>query len=191
MRHLLRSVLLAGLCVTLTTPLGALAQQRSNPFAASMAGFQERVKNYIGLRDKIAGTLPEVKETNDPVKISGREKALGVAIAMERRTAKAGDIFGDLTPYLLGIVDRDWKRRSAADRQALFEEIPPGLKLVVNQPYPTTIPLVTVPAKLLADLPTLPEAMEYRLIDRRLLLRDRDANLVVDVIVGVEPARSK
>jgi hypothetical protein len=188
-RHLLRSVVLAGLCAGLTSS-GALGQQRPNSFAASMAGFQERVKAYLSLRDKIASTMPEVKETNDPSKISGREKALGIAIAMERRTAKAGDIFGDLAPYLQGILDRDWKKRSAADRKALFEEIPPGLKLVVNQPYPTTIPLVTVPARLLADLPTLPEAIEYRLVDRRLLLRDRDANLIVDVIVGVPPARS-
>ena len=65
------------------------------------------------------------------------------------------------------------------------------LKLVVNKPYPTTIPLVTAPAKLLAALPKLPEVVEYRLVDRRLLLRDRDANLIVDVLVGVPPARSR
>jgi hypothetical protein len=59
--------------------------------------------------------------------------------------------------------------------------------LKVNQSYPTKIPLVTVPAGLLKQLPTLPEALEYRLVDRRLLLRDRDANLVIDVLVGTTP----
>jgi hypothetical protein len=29
----------------------------------------------------------------------------------------------------------------------------------------------------------IPEELEYRLIDRRLLLRDRDANLIIDVLV--------
>ena len=182
--------LLASLGVGLASH-GLEAQQRENPFAKSMAAFQERVKAYIGLRDKIAGTLPEVKETNDPNKISARERALGAAIAMERRGAKAGDVFGDLSPYLQRILDEDWNSRSAADRKALFEEIPPGLKLVVNQSYPTTIPLITAPAKLLARLPTLPETVEYRLIERHLLLRDRDANLVVDVLAGVPGARSK
>ena len=43
-----------------------------------------------------------------------------------------------------------WKSRSPADRKALFEEIPPGLQLKINQPYPTTLPLVSAPAKLLA-----------------------------------------
>jgi hypothetical protein len=190
MRTLLPSLVLAGLCVS-QMPSAVTAQEQANPFAASMAGFQQRVKDYISVREKVAGTLPEVRETGDPVKINTRERALGAAIAMERRMAKAGDIFGDLTPHLQRILAKDWKRRSAADRKALFEEIPPGLKLVVNQPYPTTIPLVTAPAKLLADLPTLPEVVEYRLVDRRLLLRDRDANLIVDVLVGVTPARSR
>jgi hypothetical protein len=195
MRILLPSLVLVGLCVSLA-PRAVRGQVREpedkvNPFAASMAAFEQRVKDYLSLRDKIAGTLPEVTETGDPVKISARERALGLAIARERRTAKAGDIFGDLTPYLQRIVADDWKRRAPADRKALFEEIPPGLKLAVNQPYPTTIPLVTVPAKLLAALPTLPEALEYRLVERRLLLRDRDANLIADIIDGVPPARGR
>jgi hypothetical protein len=65
----------------------------------------------------------------------------------------------------------------------LLAEIPPGLQLKVNQPYPTSIPLVTAPPRLLARLPMIPEELEYRPIDRRLLLRDRDANLIVDVLI--------
>jgi len=189
MKLLLHSLLVAAVVSLASHDLQA--QPRENPFAAAMAGFQERVKAYISLRDKIAGTLPEVKETNDPAKISARERALGIAIAMERKSANAGDIFGDLSPYLQRIIDDDWRTRSTADRKALFEEIPPGLTLVVNQPYPTTIPLITAPAKLLARLPTLPEAVEYRLIERRLLLRDRDANLVIDVLGGIPTAKVK
>jgi hypothetical protein len=159
-----------------------------NPLAESMVAFRKRVDMYLELRSAIAKKLPEVKETGDPAKISGREKALGQAIAMERRAAKAGDIFGpDMSPHLSRILAEDWKSRKPADRKALFEEVPPDLELTVNQPYPTTIPLVTVPARLLARLPMLPEELEYRLVDRRLLLRDRDANLIVDVLVGVSP----
>jgi hypothetical protein len=195
MRTLLQAVVLAGLCAGLV-PAATPAQvhgagNKADAFAASLAAFEQRVKDYISVRDKVARTLPEVKETGDPAKISARERALGIAVAMERRTARAGDVFGGLTPYLQRILADDWKMRAPADRKALFEEIPPSLKLVVNQPYPTTIPLITVPAKLLAALPALPEALEYRLVDRRLLLRDRDANLIVDVIVGVPPARGK
>jgi hypothetical protein len=163
-----------------------------NPLAHAMADFKKRVDAYLELRKAITRKYPEVKETGDPAKISEREKALGKAIATARANAKAGDVFGpEMSPHLLRIVDADWNSRSAADRKALLDEIPPGLRLRVNQPYPTNIPLVTAPSKLLAQLPTLPEELEYRLVDRRLLLRDRDANVIVDVLVGVEPKRSE
>jgi hypothetical protein len=146
------------------------------------------VDAYLELRKAITSKVPEVKETGDPAKISEREKALGQAIAKARASAKDGDVFGpEMSAYLRRILTADWKSRSAADRKALFEEVPSDLQLKVNQPYPTTIPLITVPAKLLAQLPMLPEELEYRLVDRRLLLRDRDANLIADVIVGVAP----
>jgi hypothetical protein len=191
------ALLFSSLCISLpgvASPVYATPSQQApvNPFAQAMADFKKRVDAYLELRRAIAGKLPEVKETGNPAKISEREKALGKAIAMARASAKAGDVFGrEMSHHLQRILDDDWKSRSAADRQAIFAEIPPGLELKVNQPYPTTMPLVSVPAKLLAQLPTLPEELEYRLVDRRLLLRDRDANLVIDVLVGVQPKRAK
>jgi hypothetical protein len=110
---------------------------------------------------------------------------------MARASAKAGDIFGRLSGHLLKVVDDDWNARSPADQKAILAEIPKGLVLKVNQAYPPKVPLATVPPKLLAQLPMLPEELEYRLVDRRLLLRDRDANLVIDVLVGTEPKRTE
>ena len=176
------------------SPVFAIPSQQApvNPLAQAMVDFKKRVDTYLELRRAIASKMPEVKETGDPAKISDREKALGKAIATARSKAKAGDVFGvEMSRHLQRILAEDWNSRSAADRKALFEEIPPGLQLKVNQAYPTTIPLVTAPPKLLAQLPTIPEELEYRLVDRRLLLRDRDANVIVDVLVGVEPKRAK
>jgi hypothetical protein len=173
--------------------VGAAAQEPPvNAFAKSMADFKTRVDAYMKFRDEATKKLPDVKETGDPAKISAREKALGDAIAKARASAKSGDVFGaEMSAYLKKTLAEDWKSRSPADRKALFEEIPPGLQLKVNQPYPTTLPLVSAPAKLLAQLPMLPEALEYRLVDRFFLLRDRDANLIVDVLPGVYPTRDR
>ena len=173
--------------------IGVAAQKPSvNEVAQEMVDFHKRIDAYMKVRDEATKDLPEVKETGDPAKISGREKALGQAIAKARATAKPGDVFGEeMSAHLKKVLAEDWKSRSPADRKALFEELPKGLKLAVNQPYPTTLPLVSVPAKLLARLPTLPEALEYRLIDRYVLLRDRDANLIVDVLSGVYPTRDR
>jgi hypothetical protein len=132
-----------------------------------------------------------VRETGDPAKIHAREVNLGKGIAMARVKAKAGDIFAPVSRQLLKTVEDDWNSRSPADRKAILAEVPKGLVLKVNQAYPSNIALATVPPKLLAQLPMLPEELEYRLIDSRLLLRDRDANLIVDVLVGAEPTRTE
>lgn len=190
-------VLFSVLCISLPgviSPVVAVLSPQApvNPLAQAMADFKKRVDAYLELRRAVASKLPEVKETGDPAKISHREEALGKAIAKARATAKAGDVFGpEMSPHLQRILAEDWNSRSDADRKAIFKEIPPGLVLKVNQRYPTTIPLVSVPAKLLAQLPTIPEELEYRLVDRRLLLRDRDANVIVDVLVGTAPKRSQ
>ncbi|HLG58695.1 MAG TPA: hypothetical protein VI485_25345 [Vicinamibacterales bacterium] len=173
--------------VTIGPSYAAEAQAPVNAAAAAMAAFQKRVDAYLQVRSAIAHKLPEVKETGDPAKISNREKVLGQAIAMARASAKAGDVFGEMAPYLHNILAKDWASRSPAEQKALFAELPAGVQLKVNQPYPTTIPLVNAPANLLAQLPTLPEALEYRLVNRRLLLRDRDANVIVDVLTGTPP----
>jgi len=174
--------------------VGVAAQQKPpvNPVAQEMVDFHKRLDAYMKVRDEATKKLPDQKETGDPAKISAREKALGQAIAKARISAKPGDVFGqEMSAYLKQSLADDWKSRSPADRKALFEELPKGIKLTVNQSYPTTLPLVSVPAKLLARLPMLPEALEYRLIDRYFLLRDRDANLIVDVLPNVYPTRDR
>jgi hypothetical protein len=189
--HVLRTgvaLVFSALCISLQAGpalTAALANQQVsvNPLAKAMADFKQRVDDYLELRRAVTRKYPEVTETGDPAKISAREQALGKGIAMARANAKAGDIFGPVASHLAKIVDEDWTSRSPADRKALLAELPLGLQLKVNQPYPTNIPLATAPPRLLARLPMIPEELEYRLIDRRLLLRDRDANLIIDVLV--------
>jgi hypothetical protein len=178
--------------VTLMSLAAAPQQQGVNPFAQAMVDFKQRVGGYMKLRDEITKRIPEVKETGDPAKIHTREKALGDAIAKARVNAKPGDVFGaDMVGYFKQILAEDWKSRRPADRKALFNELPRGVQIGINQPYPPTLPLVSVPPNLLAMLPMLPETLEYRLIDRYMLLRDRDANLVIDVLSNVLPQRDR
>ena len=190
-------LLCSSLCISVpdaTPPVYAAPAQQAtvNPLAQAMVDFKKRVDAYLALRNEITKKYPEVKETGDPAKIHQREKNLGKAIALARANAKAGDVFGpEMSHYLRKILLDDWNSRSPADRKAILAELPPGLVLKVNQPYPGNLPLASVPSKLLAQLPTIPEELEYRLIDRRVLLRDRDANLIVDVLVGTEPKRAQ
>jgi hypothetical protein len=55
--------------------------------------------------------------------------------------------------------------------------------LKVNAPWPDSEPLTTTPANILANLPQLPKDVEYRIANKRhLVLRDVDANIIVDFI---------
>jgi hypothetical protein len=58
--------------------------------------------------------------------------------------------------------------------------------LKVNTPY-TADALPTVPPNVLANLPQLPEDLEYRILGRDLILRDVHANLIVDFVPRIIP----
>jgi hypothetical protein len=61
---------------------------------------------------------------------------------------------------------------------------PIAVELKVNTTYPSdsNVPLSTMPPNLLAVLPQLPMDVEYRVVGRHLILRDVDANIIVDFI---------
>ncbi len=61
---------------------------------------------------------------------------------------------------------------------------PASVPFKVNAAYPENQPLPTVPPDLLARLPKLPEQLEYRIVDKHLILRDVDANLIVDYMLN-------
>jgi hypothetical protein len=53
--------------------------------------------------------------------------------------------------------------------------------------FPTTSAMATMPAHLLEALPTLPKDLEYRFAGRTLILRDRDAALIIDFLPAALP----
>jgi hypothetical protein len=160
-----------------------------SPDAGPYKAFSEAVQRYLAVRAAADQKVPALKETGDPAKISGREKALGVAIAEARAEAKQGDIFVPaVVPEFTRFVHEDFAKRPPADRTAVLEEVPRKIPPKVNEPYPTEMPLATVPPALLLKLPTLPPELEYRFLGRHLILRDIKSNLIVDYIPDIVPA---
>jgi hypothetical protein len=159
-----------------------------NPTGAAVLEFKERVGAYVKIHNEAEGKVPKLVETNDPMQVLGREKALGDAIRGLRATAKEGDVFSAaFRPVLAQEVRKDFRLRSAVDRKALIQELPANLKLTVNMTYPTGLPLATFPARLLSKLPDLPPELEYRIVGHHVLLRDVTANIVVDVARNIVP----
>src|SRR5262245_7222545 len=163
-----------------------------NEDARILADFQKRVDTYLGERKQAQKDAPALKPTEDPTKIKVAENILATRIRTVRAKAQPGDIFTPeiqlkfrrlLSPELKGEDGRDAK-------QVLKDDAPAGVPLKVNADYPEGKSLPTVPAALLGSLPTLPKELEYRIIDRNLILRDTEANLIVDFIPNAIPAKS-
>lgn len=169
---------------TLVTPDG----QPVNPMGAATLEFHKRIQAYVKIHNEAESKVPNLKRTDDPVEISGREKALAEMIMTLRAGAQPGEIFAkEYQPYFIKIVQDDFATRSRADRIALINELPKNIKVDINTVYPTTIPLETFPARLLRKLPDLPPELEYRIVGRSLILRDVKANLIVDILRDVVP----
>jgi len=190
-------------CVSQTTPHARSARdtvsiakaaaspdraQAANPAAMATKAFQDRIREYVVLRNKVEDTVPQLTETSNPAKISARERALGEALIKARSSAKPGDLLvKEYVPYLEQTIRADFAKRTAAERKALIIELPKGVKIGINMLYPTTIPLATFPPNLLKALPDLPPELEYRIVYRNLILRDVEGNYVADIVTNVFP----
>ena len=157
-----------------------------NANAAIMAEFSKRVDAYVALHKKLESTLPNLKDQTTPELIDKHQRAMERMLRDARKDAKHGDIF---TPQMQRLV-RDLLRPifSGADGQQVKTEIldneyKGSVKLVVNGRYPDEVPISTVPPQVLAQLPKLPEELEYRFIQTNLILLDPHAHLIADYVV--------
>ena len=162
--------------------------QPVNPTGAAVKAFHDRIQEYVTFHNNVEKMVPALTETSDPTKIAAREKALGEQLIKSRPDAKPGDFFiKEYQPYLIKAIQTDFAKRPVADRKALIQELPKGVKIGVNMIYPSTLPLATFPGNLLKVLPELPKELEYRIVGRHLILRDVTGNVIVDVLRDVFP----
>lgn len=168
-----------------TTPTAA--KPAVNPNAATLKDFMKRVDDYVALHKKLESQLPDLAKQTTPEAIDKHERALAALIQAQRKTAKPGDIF---TPAMQRLV-RNLLRPifSGKDGQQIKNEIldneyKGAVKLAVNGRYPDDIPISTVPPQVLAQLPKLPEELEYRFIRTSLILFDPHAHLIADFVEG-------
>jgi hypothetical protein len=156
-----------------------------NAEAATLADFKQRLTRYIELQKDLAKDSPPLKETSDPAKIDAAQEVLAVKIRAARMDAKPGDIFAPQTRALFRrLMYPELTGEDGPETKASIggHDKPPAVPLKVNAKYPESAPLPTVPPNLLARLPQLPENVEYRIVGKDLILRDVDANVIVDFI---------
>lgn len=164
--------------------------------AEALKDYSDRVKDYLKVHDKAASGLRPLKGNEDPATIAAHRVALAQAIRARRATARRGDIFdARVVPTIVARVRTELEGADARPARKVLREGNPRFDVEgyvpvpvrINASYPLNAPVSTVPVSILLALPPLPEALEYRFVGRDLILRDVEANLIVDFIVGAAP----
>lgn len=157
-----------------------------NETARQLADFRKRVDEYVELRKDAAKEARPLKETNDPAAIKAAQDQLAERIRARRPGARPGDIFTpEVRPMFRRLLAPELKGAEGRDtRAAIAEDAPPSAPLKINAKYPEAAPLPTVPANILKTLPPLPKEVEYRLVQKHLLLFDPEAELIVDYLAN-------
>jgi hypothetical protein len=170
--------------------------QRRKDTEEAIKDFNDRVKDYLKVHKKAAETLPALTGNEDPVTVAAYRMALAQAIRVRRTTARRGDLFdAKVLPTIVARVRGELQGVEARPARKVLREGNPNydpegyvpVLIRVNADYPLRAPVSTVPASVLLVLPPLPESLDYRFVGRNLLLRDVEANLIVDYILGAAP----
>lgn len=159
---------------------------------ATVAEFGRRVESYINLRTEVTSAVLPFTVTADIGDIQRTVDKLAIGIRLSRADARRGDIFSPEIAALFRRLIRGSCRDQFGELLAVINEdwetpLPPA---VVHGRWPDGIPFPTMPPYLLAALPRLPPELEYRFINRDLVLRDIDANLIVDFVPEAIPVTS-
>ena len=157
---------------------------------AAFADFTRRVQAYTDLRDMAARTVPPLKVSVDPTKIRHASDALAFAIRLARADARQGDLFSpEIAAAFRIAVGAGCEGRYAELLEIITDEWESPLPApAVHARWPMGTPLPTMPPDLLAALPALPAGLEYRFMNRDLVLLDIDANLIVDFVPEAIPS---
>jgi len=181
----------AQLVVFLVCATTAAAQAPAvNQDSLILKDFSRRVGDYVKLHRTAQSEVHRLKPTNSPEAIDRYEHHLAHHIREARRHAVQGEIFTpEITAGFRRLIGIAMKGPDAAlIRKSLQNDAPVHAPTIrVNNPYPAGLPLETAPPSLLLNLPPLPPEVEYRVVGHDLILRDIDANFVVDDIPNAIP----
>jgi hypothetical protein len=211
---LVLSGLLAAGCASTPAPVPLPPQQAESSLvppqviemdAETLEEFLGEVEKYVWLRRSVLAHIRAATAESSGEQVSARLRASTQAVVAYRRGKKRGNIF---TKDAEAAIRRTLRREfSGPDGPGLIKGVQQGnpanegnpspanptrdvkfpVALVVNGIYPDAAPFSSVPPSLLLKLPPLPDEVRYRFVGRALILRDTEANVILDFIPDVVP----
>jgi hypothetical protein len=176
-----------------TLASGVVQQIQPPPVSSAdkrtIVAFENRVKGYMKLRNRIKAKLPKLSKDSTPEQIESYRKSFEEKLRAARGNVHSGDIFrAGVAAYIRKTLRTEFQGKDRAElRDIVFEAETQGVPLRVNYPYPEKKELSEMPATLLIKLPQLPKEVRYRFVGRNMLLVDRDNNLIIDYMVDALP----
>lgn len=171
--------------VTAAVSLAYLAHASGEPVnkdSKIIAAFEKRVADYLKLHNQARSALGPEKATDSSETIATREREMAERIRALRPNARRGAIFSaSARAEFRRLVNISSQGASGSHiRASLARSEPVDVPLRVNGVYPKDKALQSTPSTLLQNLPPLPKEIEYRVVGRKLVLRDIGANLIID-----------
>jgi hypothetical protein len=195
MKNSRRVSLLTVFAVTVpVTILSAAGQAATHPVGnTAVQEFNDDVADYLRLRQGAETSVRELSVTNDPRSLTDTVNRLSDRIRKARPNARRGDVFTPgVTREFRGCISRAMHdlQETPADLLAAIREDTSANRskhgLAVNGTYKWAAGWA-MPPEILQALPDLPDPLEYRFVNRDLLLVDVDADLIVDILPEAIP----
>jgi hypothetical protein len=185
-RYLAGSILV--LATLLSFCMAAFAHKRGdgnlNRDVLALQEFNHRVQQYMKIHHHADMLVPHIKPTSSAKKIIDRKHALAAEIIKERATTQEGNIFTPEVDAYFGRLIHSAYQANSAGIEATLECICPvdEERLKPNDAYPEGAELTPMPSTILLHIPELPPELEYRIVNKDLIIRDREANVIVDIL---------
>jgi len=193
-RRLMRKALLltwtmAIVLASLGLSVNKAQQSEAATDAKALQIFNDRVQSYVKVHRQVEEkfNFSHMKPTHSIAKIQQRQHGMAQHIRELRASTHDGDIF-------IPEVKAYFARALASAYQVNSEGILASLacvsnvverKLAANDVYPETWSYNVMPPTILLHVPQLPAELDYRIVNRDLIIRDVEADLIVDVLRDV------
>jgi hypothetical protein len=184
------ALLSALLCMCLAAQAPVQNSTAVNQDGLLVGDFQKQVNEYVKIHKKAEQGVPPLKKTDSAHIINEHRRLLATNIRAARPDAKQGAIFSpDVSRLFKRLIAKAYQSADPAKLTASLRHDEPvrEVRVQVNAAYPEGVPLQTTPPSLLLTLPQLPPALDYRIVGRNLILRDTEANIIVDYIPAAIP----
>ena len=167
--------------------------------------FKEEVEEYVETRKDVRKDAPPLPTEATAEQISSHRVFMARRLQKEWQGKRRGNVFkpeveaafrrilkaefeGPHGPQHIQMVRAGNPRvEGVPDPRNPSREVKTTFPLTVGGIYPDGAPFSSVPPDLLMKLPQLPDQVRYRFVGRALILRDTEANVILDFIPDVVP----